>query len=599
MKKSLRTIIGKLRGSKWTLIIAGAGALSVVAVTITAFAIMFSAAETIKVQAQDDIQEQGLTLSQPLLLSNSSSTIILGTVLSHEIANIYPRRDGIVEDIYVDIGDTVQKNQIVALLLPKGVEGQSAAAIAEKQARKSQAEADYISALAVADEAANNAQQKIDEKAIELLVAQNEQRSIIQKFDQHKSNVTQMLEQAFISARHARQVIEHILIGSNSRAGADLEENDIIAKLGLLNSQTRYAIIPAILSLEQLEEEYLMFDDDYRKDLIHPLMAQANDALLKANELLVATPTVPTVKPGQYTHDMLTSMTNQVLNAQNSALKAKEKYEDAYNAYETLIAGEPSLYAAWKSGSSNPNAQSNKVKTLTAQLTTAEQNLDFTVSKQNQLIAKTESMVGVADAMLNAEYVQSGHRQIRSPFTGTVSKRFIEVGQIVMPSNASFELTDVPTSLAKISKREIQFGLPEHLQSAVEVGDTVSFFIPDSDNDVFEAIVSRKSPQVDMQTHTVTVQAKLDDSLEFPHHTNVRVRIIDQSLPLYRVPSYAVKREGDENILWILNEEVPEKVTVTVRSEDGEFAEVTGDITEDTQIILDPPDMIINYLTQP
>ena len=72
----------------------------------------------------------------PTLVSGSSSVVLLGTVLSHETANIYPRRDGIVEDVYVDIGDTVTKGQVVALLLSKGVEGQSAAAIAEKTGKK-------------------------------------------------------------------------------------------------------------------------------------------------------------------------------------------------------------------------------------------------------------------------------------------------------------------------------------------------------------------------------------------------------------------------------------------------------------------------------
>lgn len=204
-------------------------------------------------------------------------------------------------------------------------------------------------------------------------------------------------------------------------------------------------------------------------------------------------------------------------------------------------------------------------------------------------------MVGVAKAMLNVEVAQSGNREIRSPFSGTVSKRFIEVGKIVMPSMAAFELTGVPTSLAKKAKSEIQFGLPERLQGALMPGDRVTFFLPGNGTMEYGAVVTRKSPQVDGETHTVTVQAKIDDGLNLPHQTSVRVRIVDTSLPLYRVPSFAVKREGERNYIWAMSQESQgtERLYVNVRSEDGENAEITGDLSEETVVLLDPPELIM------
>jgi hypothetical protein len=90
------------------------------------------------------------------------------------------------------------------------------------------------------------------------------------------------------------------------------------------------------------------------------------------------------------------------------------------------------------------------------------------------------------------------------------------------------------------------------------------------------------------------VQAKLDDGLKLPHNTSVRVRIVDRATPLFRIPSFAVKREEDINYVWMLDAETeaPRKARVSVRSEDGEFAEVTGTISEESLIILDPPDLL-------
>ncbi|MFH1670731.1 MAG: HlyD family efflux transporter periplasmic adaptor subunit [Patescibacteria group bacterium] len=590
------------RRKRTTIVVAAVvGSLAVIA-TVGAFtAAMSNSTPPLLAQTgQEESEEKsgtGFTLVQPILVSGSSSIIILGQVLSNETANIYPRRDGIVEDVYVDIGDTVKKGQVVALLLSKGVEGQSATMIAEKSARKVQAEADYISAQGVAQQAANQAQQQIEEKRTALATAKSEQQSILRTFSQFKSNVTQTLEQAFISVRSARQLIEHITIGSNTRPGDAIREDDIDDQLGLMDFHTRFTLALAFESLNRGEDEYLAADEERRGELIGNLVSLADDALLKTSEMLAATPSVTMTQPGLFTHQGLSNLNSSVLSAQTGILKAKESFEDAQNAFMTLISSEPSLYSAWKSGSNNPNVKSNKVQMLSVQLTTAQEHLGFVDSQQQQIIEKTKSMVNVADAMLNAEYALSGNRQVLSPFSGVVSKRFIEVGGMVMPSMPAFELVDVPTSLAKKAKSEIQFGLPEYLLGALSVGDTVTFLLPNDDIATYKAEVTRKSPQVDVQTHTITVQAKIDDSLMIPNNANVRVRLVDNKVPTFSVPSFAVKREEEGNIVWILDKETnkPQKVSVTVRSEDGEFAEISGDITKDAQIILDPPDTFSNY----
>jgi len=498
-----------------------------------------------------------------------------------------------VEDVYVDIGDEVKKNQVVALLLPKGVEGQSAAMIAEKNAVKLQAEADALNAKSVAQEATNKAMQQLEEKREALEVAKNEQGALLRKFSQSDDNVNQALEHALISVRRAKQLIEQITIGSNTRTGISLNEDDINEQLGLLNPKTRFDASFAFSDLDEHEEIYRKSRPQNQRDLIYQVMNSALKALMKTSKLLSATPTVRFPQSGLFTANSLANKNNLIIAAQHDIISAKEKYEDALNAFLTLTTSEPSLYAAWKSGSKNPNVHSNKVKMLNAQLLTAEQNLGFVESQQQQMTEKSENMVKIADAMLAAEYASSGHREIRSPFAGTISKRFITVGGMAMPSMSAFELVDVETTLSKKAKQEIQFGLPENIQSSIAIGDQIEFFLPDSE-DVLIAEVTRKSPQVDIKSRTITIQAKVPDDLNLPHQTNVRVRIIDQKTPLFSIPSFAVKRHEDENVIWIEDPETKKPVTipVTVKSEDGEFAEVSGDIDENTTIILDPPDLI-------
>jgi len=96
-----------------------------------------------------------------------------------------------------------------------------------------------------------------------------------------------------------------------------------------------------------------------------------------------------------------------------------------------------------------------------------------------------------------------------------------------------------------------------------------------------------------MKSHTVTVQAKIPDDLSLPHQSSVRIRLTDNKKPIYRVPSSAVKREDDRNFIWLLDLETnePMQLTVSVFAEDGEFAEITGALDKESQVILDPPDL--------
>ncbi|PIR49282.1 hypothetical protein COU79_05605, partial [Candidatus Peregrinibacteria bacterium CG10_big_fil_rev_8_21_14_0_10_54_7] len=205
----------------------------------------------------DASKEPTIHTAQPVLLSNSSSTILIGTVLSHETANIYSRRDGIVEDVLVDIGDKVRKDQVVALLLPQGVEGQSAAMIGEKNAMKSQAEAEFRKAQVVADETLISARQEIQEMETELLVTQREQEALLNEFADKEADIRQMTEQAFTTVRMAKQVTEQILTGTNSRPGVDIQERHMMDQLGLLNRQERYDMEPLFIQLSRTEKKFL------------------------------------------------------------------------------------------------------------------------------------------------------------------------------------------------------------------------------------------------------------------------------------------------------------------------------------------------------
>ena len=525
----------------------------------------------------------------PELVDNASTVMLLGTVLSNKTANIFPRRDGIVEDVLVDIGDTVKKGQVVAVLLSKGVEGESAAAIARKKAEKAQMEAEYNTSQNVAKQSVSKAEQEIAEKREALAVAMREQDGMLQRLKLAGTNVEQMQDQTFVTLRSARQTIERLLLGSNARTELDIREQYLLPNLGITRRETRYNILPLFNAMKKLEDSYEKAPEKERESLMRELLEVSQKVFPAMHALVAATGLTPIPLPGRGISMDPAEITAEVHDTQSMVLEAKEEWENALLMERELSANEPELAA--KLRGETAKAQSNEVKLLAEELKTAEEEVSLIASEQDQMVKIAEQGVNIADAELRMETAQSGNRQILSPFSGIVAKRFIEVGQIVMPSDPVFELTDVPTTLAKKAKAEIQFGLPENLLSAVNVGDTVQFFRQSDEEQMYEAVVTRKSTQVDAETHIIMVQARIPDELNLPHRSSVRVRLMDEERPVFRVPATAVKREEDANYVWLLSPDTqkPTRTAVTVIAEDGEFAEIAGAITVESRIILDSP----------
>ncbi len=535
-------------------------------------------------------EENGtITTAAPELVESASTVVLLGTVISNETANIYPRRDGIVEDIYVDIGDTVKKGQVVALLLSKGVEGESAAAIARKKAEKSKMEVEYSTTQNVARRSVSKAEQEIVEKREALAVALRQQEGMFQRIVLAGMNVEQMQDQAFVTLRRSRQTIERLLLGSNDRTDLDIQEQNILPEIGIAQGKTRYDIIPLFNTMKKLEDTYEKASKEEKEVLMREILEISQKVFSAMHAIIATTDLTPIPLPGRSMSVDPAEMAEETHDAQTMVLEAKEKLENALLMERELIASEPELAA--KLRGKVKDARSNEVRLMTEELKTAEKEVSLITSEQDQMVKIAKQGVQIADAELRMEMAQSGNRQILSPFAGVVAKRFIEVGQIVMPSEAVFELTDVPTTLAKKAKAEIQFGLPENLFSAVDVGDNVHFFRQSDEAETYEATVTRKSPQVDAETYIIMVQARISDELNLPHRSSVRVRLMDEKRPVFRVPATAVKREENANYVWLLSPDhaTPVRTAVTVIAEDGEFAEIAGAIAAESRIVLDSP----------
>lgn len=560
---------------------------------------------------------------------NDDKKLLIGKVLSNESASIYPRRDGIVADILVDIGDIVKKGQVLAYLLSDGVEDESALEIQIQRNMMLQSEDNYKNTEIVSQEHIKNLEKKLNEEKvmIERLKADNYKGDInddnlrlqkeqlaleyqelnlleveyskmldAQRINKNDVNneVIQAKNNYKVTLDNALLVALNVLAGAHSPyglpSGANLRTDILPMGLGVFNPSLQNRSVDVT---NQYIRKFNEVKNSKEIDFVS-LHLLANEMLLVIQDLIRAS--------GNGGGIDLQTLSNSIISAQDQLNKAKESYEDAYDSYwivqnddEIKLAVQLKnidkqkvnieiLESTWEK---NATEIESKILIQEAAILRLEQEIKYEKSYVKKDIDDSKNQYNIAKSNYYKTAAQKGHIKITAPFNGTIARRNINVGELAEKNMVAFDLVDVKTTLSKKAENEIQFGLPEDLQAVLAVGQEITFYLPNDELTIYKAKVTRMSPQIDEALHTITVQAKLLNDVKLAHHTSVQVEIVTGKKESLQIESSALKRDGDNNYVWVRkDEDTIEKKFVDVIEEDGEFAEIRGELDESTMILV-------------
>jgi RND family efflux transporter MFP subunit len=147
-----------------------------------------------------------------------------------------------------------------------------------------------------------------------------------------------------------------------------------------------------------------------------------------------------------------------------------------------------------------------------------------------------------------------GDGVIRSPFSGVVTERFVDVGEYVQPSTRV-------VSLAQVDELKLEFSLPEQHFPEVKAGADVQFRVAAYPNQVFIGKVSHISGAV-RPTRDVLVEAKVsnqEQKLLPGMFADIEVTVGTEELPA--VPKAAVfEKNGKLNVFVVVNNTLEQRV---------------------------------------
>ena len=192
-----------------------------------------------------------------------------------------------------------------------------------------------------------------------------------------------------------------------------------------------------------------------------------------------------------------------------------------------------------------------------------------------------------------ADHERAAHKvtltKVRAPFAGTITKRAVEIGQTIQPSEVLF-------TLAALNPLEAEVFLTEKQVSGLAAKQDARFSRTDNFEDAFSGHVKQISPVVDKETGTVKVTMAIPNApVGIRPGTYVHLRVVTDvsTLPTVvpkralvfdsRQQAYAfvTKPHEDREAVYVV-----EKVPVTLGMEEGEWVSVSEGLESGKEIVL-------------
>ncbi|EIZ80089.1 efflux transporter, RND family, MFP subunit [Novosphingobium sp. Rr 2-17] len=224
---------------------------------------------------------------------------------------------------------------------------------------------------------------------------------------------------------------------------------------------------------------------------------------------------------------------------------------------------------------------------------------DHSVSQQeadekNGNLAVQHAIVEGAQAELNRLLATKAYATVRAPFSGVVTGRNADIGDLVGPGASNQEPM---FTVADVRRIRIYASVPQTYSAAMRPGITASVAAPDYPGRTFVARVVGTSDSIDPKTGTLQVQLVADNAgqvlkpggyaqITFDVPGQRSAVVVPSSALLFRAAGMQVATVGPDSKIMLH--------AVSIGQDHGGTVEVTAGIAAGARIVDNPPDSIAN-----
>ena len=225
------------------------------------------------------------------------------------------------------------------------------------------------------------------------------------------------------------------------------------------------------------------------------------------------------------------------------------------------------------------NVQAERARKLRPQGFIAQQDLD-----------NAESALQVSRATLQQLLALQSYEQVRAPFDGVVTARYVDPGALVAAGTASNQAVQPLFDFADMRTVRVQVYVGQDDAADIHPGSPVSIALPDDPGHPIEAKVTRTAQGIDARTRTMLVEVDVPNEpvrLYPGSYVNVKIRFPGKRTPL--VPGEAIAWRGDAVYVAKLEAENRIRlVKVQPGEDDGRRVQILSGLQGGEQVVLNP-----------
>lgn len=224
----------------------------------------------------------------------------------------------------------------------------------------------------------------------------------------------------------------------------------------------------------------------------------------------------------------------------------------------------------------NQKRRVQRLTRLAEQQSIAEDQLDDATTS----IKTMEAQLDAAQAQLSDAEYHLEQAEIYSPVSGDIKKRLISTGDYVSDGQPVYELVSSHTLQAFLP-------LPEHVQEALEVGQTVYLSVPARPDEEIEAKISEIDPTVGDGSRAIEIIVDLDNPGRWRSGGSVTGKVVlDEHQGLVVNPGSVVRRPSGTVVYEVDGQRAAErKVEVGLRG-DG-WIEIVDGLDDGALVVVD------------
>ena len=171
---------------------------------------------------------------------------------------------------------------------------------------------------------------------------------------------------------------------------------------------------------------------------------------------------------------------------------------------------------------------------------------------ENSKLAMKTAEANHLSALANLSLMEKTYRDTRimSPIRGLISRKFIDLGTMVMPNMVVYRVVDINTL-------KINVGIPQDVIGRIRLGSTARVVFSALNNEVFKGVVRFLSPQADETSGSFTAEIHIENTNDLRIRAGMTAKIdllLTELGEQLAVPDYAlVTRNGSNYVYKVTN----------------------------------------------